>query len=230
MSLSDSILVVDDDPVVRRLVAACLEKAGYRVAQAEDAAGLRAWMATEPPDLVVLDISLPDGDGLSLARELRGQSDVAIVMVTERGAPDDRALGIETGADDYLPKPVYPRELLARVKSVLDRRAGLFRPGARLRFAGWVMDLGEHRLSDEAGNAVALTPAEFDLLQVLARRAGRVQSREALLAAIGTEDEESGLRSVDILVSRLRKKLPGPPLIETSRGQGYRFAAKVEKG
>ena len=229
MSVTDSILVVDDDPVVRRLIAACLEKAGYRVAQAEDATGLRAWLTAEPPDLVVLDLNLPDGDGLSLARELRARSDLGIIMVTERGAPDDRALGIEVGADDYLPKPVYPRELLARVRSVLERRAGLFRPGARLRFADWIMDLGERKVSDAQGNAVSLTPAEFDLLHVLARRAGRMQSREALMAALGTEDEESGLRSIDILVSRLRKKLAGPPVIETCRGHGYRFGATVEK-
>lgn len=229
MNIADSILVVDDDPVVRRLIAACLEKAGYRVAQTEDAEGLRAWAAADPPDLVILDIGLPDGDGLALARDLRARSDLGIIMVTERGTPDERALGIEVGADDYLAKPVYPRELLARVKAVLDRRAGTVRAAGRLRFADWLFEPGKRRVCDASGTAVPLTPAEFDLLEVLIRRAGRIQSREALMAALGTEDDESGLRSVDILVSRLRKKL-GAPLIETCRGHGYRFAAPLEKG
>ena len=233
MNVKSSILVVDDDETVRALIAASVAKAGYRVEQAEDAAGLRAWLATGQIDLVVLDVNLPDGDGLSLTRDLRVHSDVGVIMVTERGGPDDRALGIELGADDYLPKPVYPRELLARVKSVLERRAGL-RSGAsnRLRFAGWVLDVQARVVQDSLGRAADLTPAEFDLLHILVSRAGRIQSRDVLMAGLGSDDTEAGPRSIDILISRLRKKLGGDdqPLIETCRGHGYRFVPPVSRG
>lgn len=235
MNVKSSILVVDDDETVRALIAASVAKAGYRVEQAEDAAGMRAWLATGQFDLVVLDVNLPDGNGLSLTRDLRTHSDVGVIMVTERGGPDDRALGIELGADDYLPKPVYPRELLARVKSVLERRAGLRGAGAanRLRFAGWTIDLGGRVVLDQLGRAADLTPAEFDLLHILASRAGRIQSREVLMAALGSDEGDSGLRSIDILISRLRKKLGGDddrPLIETCRGHGYRFVPTISRG
>jgi two-component system, OmpR family, response regulator len=233
MSVKSSILVVDDDETVRALIAASAAKAGYRVEQAEDAAGMRAWLATGQIDLVLLDVNLPDGDGISLTRDLRAHSDVAVIMVTERGGPDDRALGIETGADDYLAKPVYPRELLARVKSVLDRRAGLRGHGSanRLRFAGWCMDLTARAVLDTLGRAADLTPAEFDLLHILVSRAGRIQSRDALMVALGSDDAESGPRSIDILISRLRKKLGGEDgLIETCRGHGYRFVPAVSRG
>lgn len=234
MTVRSAILVVDDDEAVRALIAACMDKAGYRVEQAEDAAGLWAWLANGGIDLVLLDVNLPDGDGLGLTRQLRAQSDVPVILVTERGAPDDRALGIEIGADDYLPKPVYPRELLARVKSVLERRAGGRGGGAatRLRFAGWTLDGASRAVLDSLGRAADLTPAEFDLLHILASRAGRVQSRDTLMAALGSDDAESGPRSIDILVSRLRKKLGDDQaaLIETCRGHGYRFAAAVNRG
>lgn len=234
MPVRTHILVVDDDEVVRAVIGACAAKAGYRVDQAEDAAGLRAWLDHGGIDLILLDVNLPDGDGLALAREIRARCDVGIIMVTERGAPDDRALGLEIGADDYLPKPVYPRELLARIKNVLDRRAGP-RPtghGHRQGFAGWSLDIAERVVSDGLGRALDLTPAEFDLLAVLVARAGRVQSRDQLMECLGSADAESGPRSIDILISRLRKKLDGdgPSLIETCRGHGYRFTAKVTKG
>ncbi|MBR9973552.1 response regulator transcription factor [Magnetospirillum sulfuroxidans] len=234
MSVKSSLLVVDDDETVRALIVAAAVKAGYRVEQAEDAAGMRAWLATGQIDLVVLDVNLPDGDGLNLTRDLRTHSDVGVIMVTERGGPDDRALGIEIGADDYLPKPVYPRELLARVKSVLERRAGLRGNGVanRLRFAGWTLDIAGRAVLDSLGRVADLTPAEFDLLHILASRAGRIQSRDVLMAALGSDDAESGPRSIDILISRLRKKLGSDdsPLIETCRGHGYRFVPGVSRG
>lgn len=225
------ILVVDDDEAVRGIIAACAAKAGYRVDQAEDAAGLRAWLDHGGIDLILLDVTLPDGNGLALAREARAKCDVAIIMVTEKGAPDDRALGLEIGADDYLAKPVYPRELLARIKNVLDRRTGARPDGGRLvRFADWILDSQERVVRDGTGRALDLTPAEFDLLVVLVSRAGRMQSRDQLMEALGSAEAESGPRSVDILVSRLRKKLGGDDLIETCRGHGYRFTAKVTRG
>ena len=231
MPVKPHILVVDDDEAVRGIIAACATKAGYRVDQAEDAAGLRAWLDHGGIDLILLDVTLPDGNGLTLAREARDRCDVGIIMVTERGAPDDRALGLEIGADDYLPKPVYPRELLARIKNVLDRRAGT-RPdsGQKASFAGWSFNAAERVVSDAAGDALDLTPAEFDLLAVLVARAGRMQSREQLMDALGSAETDSGPRSVDILVSRLRKKLGADGLIETCRGHGYRFTPKVTRG
>lgn len=237
MPKNTHILVVDDDPSVRAIMAACLKKAGYRVSEAEDAAGLRAWMDHGGVDLVLLDVNLPDGDGMTLARQVRAVAEVGIIMVTERGAPDDRALGLEIGADDYLPKPVYPRELLARIKNVLDRRQPLTGSGLgggqpRLCFGVWSLDPQERRVCDTLGRSLDLTPAEFDLLAVLVARAGRIQSREQLIEAVGSTDADAGLRSVDILISRLRKKLDHPDhpnLIETCRGHGYRFTAKVKR-
>lgn len=234
MTANPHILVVDDDPAVRAVMCACLTKAGYRVDQAEDAAGLKAWLNHGGVDLILLDVNLPDGDGMALARQVRASGDTAIIMVTERGTPDDRALGLEIGADDYLPKPVYPRELLARIRNVLDRRAPA--PASaknRLAFAGWSLDTVERVVVDTVGRALELTPAEFDLLVVLVSRAGRIQSRDQLMAALGSAEADSGPRSIDILISRLRKKLDPSGdggLIETCRGHGYRFTAKVKKG
>lgn len=232
MPAKPHILVVDDDPAVRAIIAACAAKAGYRVEQAEDAAEMRAHLALADFDLVLLDVNLPDGDGLELARELRAKGDVGIIMVTERDSPDDRALGIELGADDYLPKPVYARELLARINSVLERRAGTRRGGgqALLCFGGWRLDVDNRALLDGTGRAAELTPAEFDLLTVLVSRAGRIQSRDRLMDALGSAETEAGPRSIDILVSRLRKKLGDEAVLETVRGHGYRFAAKVSRG
>ena len=223
--------MVDDDEAVRAVITACAAKAGYRIDQAEDAAGLRAWLDHGGIDLILLDVNLPDGDGMALARETRAKHDVGIIMVTERGAPDDRALGLEIGADDYLPKPVYPRELLARIKNVLDRRAGPRAGGNphRHSFAGWTLDSAERVVADAQGCALELTPAEFDLLSILVARAGRMQSRDQLMESLGSAETEAGPRSIDILISRLRKKL-ADDLIETCRGHGYRFTAKVTKG
>lgn len=225
------ILVVDDDPAVRAVIRACVAKAGYRVDEAEDAAGCAAWLAHGGIDLILLDVNLPDGDGLTLARRARQQGGAAVILVTERDTPDDRALGLEIGADDYLPKPVYPRELLARIKNVLDRRSGPTpTPGTKLHFPGWTLDQAERVVADPLGRALDLTPAEFDLLAILVTRAGRMQSRDQLMAALGSAETESGPRSIDILISRLRKKLDADSLIETCRGHGYRFTGKVTRG
>ena len=140
---------------------------------------------------------------------------------------------MEIGADDYLAKPVYPRELLARIKNVLDRRAGPRAAGGSHRhdFAGWTLDSAERVVTDVQGRPLDLTPAEFDLLAVLVTRAGRVQTRDQLMDSLGSAETEAGPRSIDILISRLRKKLDddGSGLIETCRGHGYRFTAKVTK-
>jgi len=232
---SERILVVDDDEAARSLMAAIASKAGYRVTTAADATAMRRILAAGTTDLVLLDVNLPDGDGLGLARELKARSNIGIIMVTERGAPEDRALGIEIGADDYLPKPVFPRELLARIRNVLDRTMVRSDPlGGRLRFAGWSLDPGSRVLEDAQGRGPRLTPAEFDLLAFLAGRPGRILTRDQLIDAVGSTESESGPRSVDILISRLRHKLAehgeGATLIETCRGHGYRFTPRVTRG
>lgn len=229
------ILVVDDDPAVRAMLCAYVRSGGYRVCAAADAADARALLDLGGVDLVLLDLNLPDANGMTLAREMMTRFGVGIVMVTERGSPEDRADGLELGADDYLPKPVFPRELLARLKKVLDNRATRPAVGGappRWHFNGWSLDPLNRYLLDDQGEKVDLTPAEFDLLAILAGRPGRLQSREQLMSALGSDEGESGMRSVDILISRLRKKLGDGEhsrMIETCRGHGYRFAAEIRR-
>lgn len=223
------ILVVDDDAAVRALMLACVGNAGFRVDAAADAAECRAMLDGYGVDLVLLDLNLPDGNGLTLAREIRARHGVAVIMVTERGSPDERAQGLEIGADDYIAKPVYPRELLARIRNVLERRAGsLANPASPhlLRLGRWTLDTLNRTLTGGDGRALDLTPAEFDLIAILASRMGRIQSRDALMDALGSAETEAGPRSIDILISRLRKKLGADGgMIETCRGHGYRFVA-----
>lgn len=234
MSEKAHILVVDDDAAVRALLCAYVRSGGYRVSEAADAEDARALLSLEEIDLVLLDLNLPDANGMVLARELMTRWAVGIVMVTDRNSPEDRADGLELGADDYLPKPVFPRELLARLRKALDSRAS--RPSspasALLHFDGWSLDPTNRVLSAAQGGALELTPAEFDMLSTLVSRPGRLQSREQLMRAIGSDDNESGTRSVDILISRLRKKMGDgdSKLIETCRGHGYRFVAEVRRG
>ncbi|HVI52834.1 MAG TPA: response regulator transcription factor [Candidatus Sulfotelmatobacter sp.] len=229
------ILVVDDDPAVRAMLSAYVKSGGYRVSEAGDATDAKALLTLGDIDLVLLDLNLPDANGMVLAREMMNRWGVGIVMVTERNSPEDRADGLELGADDYLPKPVFPRELLARLRKALDNRVARPAGGGsqqRWRFNGWSLDPLNRFLLDDQGEKVDLTPAEFDLLSILAGRPGRLQSREQLMSALGSDDGESGTRSVDILVSRLRKKLGDGDhgrMIETCRGHGYRFAAEVRR-
>lgn len=239
MAASAHILVVDDDAAVRALLSAYVKSGGFRVSAAADAADARAFLDLGDVDLVLLDLNLPDANGMALAREVMTRWNVAVIMVTERTAPEDRADGLELGAEDYLPKPVYPRELLARLRKALDNRGPrpMGRPPGRvlpvLAFEGWSLDTANRTLADARGRRVELTPAEFDLLAILVERAGRLQSRDQLMRAIGTDESDSGARSVDILISRLRRKLgetDGARLIETCRGHGYRFSAPVRRG
>jgi DNA-binding response OmpR family regulator len=232
MSGDSHILVVDDDAAVRALLCAYVRTGGYKVSEAADAEEARRLMSREGIDLVLLDLNLPDANGMALARELMMRWGVGIIMVTERNTPDDRADGLELGADDYLPKPVFPRELLARVGKILANRAVRMVGGRTqlLRFEGWSLDPVNRALAAPDGRPVELTPAEFDLLSTLVNRPGQLLSREQLMRAVGSDEGEAGTRSVDILISRLRKKLcDGEPdrLIETCRGHGYRFAVKV---
>lgn len=234
------ILVVDDDRDIRTLLAEQLESYGFTAFTAESGRAMRRVLDREPIDLVVLDLNLPNEDGLSLCRGLRATSTLPVIMLTARGEPIDRILGLEMGADDYMPKPFEPRELVARIKNVLRRQSGGEADEAgegltahRLRFAGRVLDLQRRRLENEKGQVVMLSGAEFRFLKAFVEHPNRVFSREKL-ARIGAGREiESIDRSVDLQISRLRSKLGddarAPDLIKTVRSEGYVLAVPVER-
>jgi len=237
MSARDHILVVDDDLEIRDLLREYFEKNGYRVTVAADGRGLRAAFAVGQPDLVVLDLMLPGDDGFTLCRELRARSEVPIIMLTARGEETDRIVGLELGADDYLPKPFNPRELLARVKSVLRRVRAL--PGnlkpdevKGYRFAGWTLDLATRNLTSPASVVVALSGTEFRLLRTFLAHPNRVLTRDQLIDLMLSRDAAPFDRAIDVQVSRLRHRLGDdakePEIIKTVRSQGYVFAAHVE--
>ncbi|NEW96961.1 response regulator [Rhodopseudomonas sp. BR0G17] len=232
-----SILVVEDDRETRALIAKYLRANNCNVATAADGREMERWIADHRVDLVVLDVMLPGEDGLSLCRKIRANSTLPIIMLTARGDDVDRILGLEMGADDYLPKPFNPRELLARIRSVLRRQASAVTasatPGATtLGFLGWRMDCRRRELRNPDGALVAMTSAEFDLLQVLCERAGRVLSREALLDLTHGRNVGAFERSIDVLISRIRRKIEPDPreatLIKTVRAGGYVFTPEVE--
>ena len=232
VSDSTHVLIVEDDAVARTKLAGYLETAGHRVSEAIDGRGLRQVMLSDPVDLVLLDINLPGEDGLDLTRFIRANSDVGIILVTGRTDDVDRIVGLEIGADDYITKPFNPRELLARVKTLL-RRTTARAPSAfeSKAFAGWRFDTRSRRLVSPTGNKVALTRAEFELLNALIAHPGTVLTRERLLGCITHRSWDPGDRTVDVLVRRLRQKLEidpqSPELIITVHGEGYMFAAEV---
>jgi two-component system torCAD operon response regulator TorR len=233
------ILVLEDEPATLAMVAALLEAEGFRISTAALASEASELIAKHNFDIVILDLNLPDEDGLNLARELRGKSDLGIILLTSRKEDTDRVSGLETGADDYVTKPFLPRELVARVRN-LSRRLSLPRGSRRgdalngkevRAFDGWQMDLARRTLTDGAGREINLTRAEFDLLTALVNSAGRVLSRDHLLDAIGSQFWTPVDRTVDVLVSRLRRKMEADPksptIILTSHGFGYKFAPSV---
>ena len=233
------ILVVDDDAATRELIAEYLAEYQYRVIGAADGQTMRTILAGNVVDLVVLDLKLPAEDGMSIARELRAQSSIPIIMLTGRRDDADRILGLELGADDYLTKPFNPRELLARIRAVLRRaRAHLPAPGAdeklhAYRFAGWELDLRTRRLTAVGGERVELTHAEFELLNAFLGAPQRILTRDRLLELSRGYDDDVFDRSIDVQILRLRRKIesdPGrPQLIKTERGAGYFFDATVER-
>ena len=229
---STHVLIVEDDEVARTKLAGYLENAGHRVSEAIDGRGLREVMVSDPVDLVLLDINLPGEDGLDLTRLIRSNSDVGIILVTGRTDDVDRIVGLEIGADDYITKPFNPRELLARVKTLLRRTTarGVTVSGSKT-FAGWHFDTRSRRLVSSEGDRVALTRAEFELLNALIAHPGTVLTRERLLGCITHRSWDPGDRTVDVLVRRLRQKLEvdpqSPELIITVHGEGYMFAADV---
>jgi DNA-binding response OmpR family regulator len=234
--------VVDDDPRIRRLLHRLLTAEGYRVDAASNGTCMRRALAEEPFDLVILDLRLPGGeDGLSLARGLRATSDVSLIMLTGKGEPVDKVVGLELGADDYITKPFDRRELLARIRSVLRRSAstravGLDRVGDAdvLRFGDWTLDLARHALRSGLGRKIELTTYEFQLLSALAQRPGQVLSRDRILDAIANRNWQPFDRSIDVLVGKLRRKLNddprSPEIIRTIRGVGYMLTPPDDPG
>ncbi|MET9832200.1 response regulator transcription factor [Streptomyces sp. NPDC006385] len=222
---SPRILVVDDDPTVAEVVAGYLDRAGYAVDRADDGPTALTRAAAHRPDLVVLDLMLPGMDGLEVCRRIRGQGPVPVIMLTARGDEDDRILGLEVGADDYVTKPFSPRELVLRVESVL-RRSGPAAPGPhRLAAAGLTVDPAARRATKN-GTELALTLREFDLLSFFLRHPGRAFGREDLMREVWGWDF-GDLSTVTVHVRRLRGKVEDDParprLIQTVWGVGYRF-------
>lgn len=223
------ILLVDDDPEIRQLIGAYLTGHGYRVAEAGSGAEMDRAIAAEAPALIVLDLMLPGEDGLAICRRLRASGKVPVIMLSALGEDTDRIVGLELGADDYLPKPCNPRELLARVRAVLRRREE-FAPavsGNVWTFGGWQLDLRRRELRSPDGLLVALSTGEFRLLVAFLERPQRVLSRDQLLDAARGRESDSFDRAIDVQISRLRKKLGAADgLIVTVRSEGYLFAGR----
>jgi len=233
----DHILVVDDDRDIRELLSEYLQKQGYRISVARDGRAMRAAIAVAMPDLIVLDLMLPGEDGLTLCRELRSQSDVPVLMLTARSEEIDRIVGLEMGADDYLAKPFNPRELVARIKSILRRARALplnLRPDeARLiHFSGWTLEIATRDLMAPDRSRVPLSGTEFRLLRIFLDHPNRVLTRDQLIDLTQSREADPYDRSIDLQVSRVRRRLQDnpkePALIKTARGQGYVLASEVE--
>jgi len=237
MEPADHILVVDDDTEIRSLLGDYLRKNGYRATAVADGKAMRTALARGKADLIVLDLMLPGEDGLALCRKLRAESDTPVIMLTARGEETDRIVGLEMGADDYLAKPFSPRELLARIKSVLRRTrslpANLRADEARaLRFAGWTLEVVARHLVSAEGVVVPLSGAEFQLLRILLSHPNHVLTRDQLMVLSKGREAEPLDRSIDLQVSRLRHRLGDDPadprIIKTVRGYGYVLAVAVE--
>jgi two-component system OmpR family response regulator len=233
--MATRVLVVDDDQQLRELLAEYLQRNGFLVRGAADGVGMRATMAQWQPHLIILDLMLPGESGLDLCRDLRRNSELPVIMLTALGEDADRIVGLELGADDYLPKPFNPRELLARIRSVLRRaRPSCALPsGGRWHFAGWTLDEQRCQLCNPAGVSVPIGAAELRLLLAFVQRPGRVLSRDFLVDYCFGRDAEPFDRSIDMQISRLRRKLGDrarqPTIIRTVRSAGYMLAAPVSR-
>ncbi len=238
------LIVVDDEAGIRTLLANYFSRNGFRVSAVASGAELIDLMQTDPAALVLLDLGLPAEDGFEIARRLRERWRCGLVFVTGRGDTVDRIVGLEIGADDYVTKPFDLRELLARVKSVLrrlqpdaseapDAPASAPSGPPRMRFEGWMLDVGARRLTDPEGRNVPLTTGEFDLLHLLARHPGRVLTRDFLLEQTRRRPAAPFDRTIDVQVGRIRRKLEADPqdplLIKSVRGVGYLFVPRVDE-
>jgi two-component system, OmpR family, response regulator len=238
------VLIVDDEPRIRTMLRRYLVEEGFKVSEAGDGAGMRAVLAREVIHLVLLDLMMPGEDGLSLARHIRQHSEIPIIMLTGKGDLIDRVVGLETGADDYIPKPFELREVLARIRTVMRRAGPRAAPAAPvptpaasgnasevLVFEGWRLDVLRRELRRQTGDLVPLTAGEFELLCAFARHPNRVLNRDQLIDLVKGREWAAYDRGVDTQVMRLRKKIEADPsnpgLIKTVRGSGYVFAAAV---
>lgn len=237
METRDRILLVDDDAEIRNLLTEYLNKNGYATRAVGDGKAMRMALAREPADLVVLDLMLPGEDGLSLCRSLRVESNTPVIMLTARGEETDRIVGLEMGADDYVAKPFSPRELLARVKSVLHRYRSL-PPKLRgddvksFSFAGWRLDTLARHLVSPDGVVTSLSGAQYQLLRIFLSHPGQVLSRDQLMMLSRGHESDPLDRSIDLQVSRLRHRLGDnpaePAIIKTVRGEGYVLAVPIQ--
>jgi len=235
------ILVADDDKGMRNMLRRYLCEEAFAVSEASDGAQVRAIFAREKIDLVLLDLTMPGEDGLSIARSIRERTNVPIIMLTGKGELIDRVAGLEAGADDYIAKPFHLREVLARIRSVLRRarpgekmsEAGPLQPveSSGLAFQGWRLNLLKRELNSPDGSPVTLTTAEFELLRVFALHPNRVLNRDQLMDFLKGREWVAYDRTIDAQVVRLRRKIERDPkrpeLIKTVRGAGYIFAAEV---
>jgi len=245
------ILVVDDDPQIRSMIDRYLVKEGFKVLLAERGGEMEEILDKETVDLVLLDLGLPDGDGLMFARRIRDKSEIGLIILTGKGEMIDRVVGLEMGADDYVSKPFHLRELLARIKSVLRRSAARMGTAApesasvpvaapteaskektQAHFAGWIFDFVKLELTSPEGKHVSLTTGETNMLVAFLKNPNRVLDRDRLLDLVANRDWSPFDRSVDTQVVRLRRKIEAnpsePALIKTVRGAGYIFAVPVE--
>ncbi len=237
MEKADCILIVDDDPEIRRLLVDYLTRNQFDAIAARDGREMWQQLDRHAVDLIVLDLMLPDTDGLTLCRDLRAKSPLPVLMLTARGEETDRIVGIEMGADDYLVKPFNPRELLARIKTILRRTRALPpnlrpEPTRYLHFSGWSLDTATRLLTAPDGVATPLSGGEFRLLRLLLEHPNRVLNRDQLTEMIHGREAEAYDRAIDVQISRLRQRLRDdsrePQLIKTVRGEGYVLASTVE--
>ena len=234
--MKQRLLIVEDDVFVLELLGTCLRQDGYAISLAKSGAEMYAILDKFDVDLILLDLSLPDEDGLALTRQIRSRSNVPIIVLTSRSGREDRLVALELGADDYLTKPCDTDELLLRVRNLIARSHASKAPvtphsmASNLVFAGFSLDIPGETLCGADGDPIALTGAEFKLLCALCRAPNRVLTRDYLLDAVSPGEDGASDRLIDVLVSRLRKKLGdnprAPELIQTVSGRGYRFTAK----
>ena len=233
---TNQILIVDDDREIRTLLADYLQANGFRCFLAAEGNAMWQSLSEHDINLVVLDLNMPGEDGLTLCRNLRAKSTLPVIMLTARSEPLDRILGLEMGADDYLPKPFEPRELLARIRAVLRRSGTQAHQQTNqlqsLKFAGWILDLTARHLVDPNGMIVLLSGAEFRMLKIFLEHPNRVLNRDQLLNMTQGRDADPFDRSIDIQISRIRQKLGedarSPQIIKTVRNGGYVLAVVVE--
>jgi DNA-binding response OmpR family regulator len=236
-ALEPHVLAVDDDPLIREMIRDYLVKHGLRVTAVSDGRAMGEALASEVVDLIVLDLKLRSEDGMNLARKLRDESTIPIIMLTGRSEEADRVMGLELGADDYVTKPFSPRELLARIRTVLRRRRAEVRQGRpegirAYRFDGWELNLNTRRLTAPGGAVTVLSKGEFSLLVVLLGAPHRILTRDQLLDLSRLHNDEVYSRAVDLQIMRLRRKIEPdssqPKYIRTERGNGYVFSVNVE--